>query len=166
MNNYWNVHQVNNTYAHEHHRIFLSFFFVSVQIYHGNFFQCFFNMVLVRFIYESINIGRDLFSGCFSTVYFSLQCEIYLWYDFHGSRGIVTITDEEQWVLLLLVFFHDASGLLANSHRKSFITKVIVQYPIFFSIMERPSIILTAYETRAAEINFWDTHSNQGRHLG
>ena len=28
-------------------------------------------------------------------------------------------------------FFHDASGLLANSHRKSFMTEVIVHYSIF-----------------------------------
>ena len=34
------------------------------------------------------------------------------------------------------------------------------------SIMECPSIILTAYTIRTAEINFWDTRSNQGRHLG
>ena len=30
-----------------------------------------------------------------------------------------------QIYLLLLGYFHDASGLLANSHRKSFMTKVI-----------------------------------------
>jgi len=37
-------------------------------------------------------------------------------------------------ILLLLCFFHDASGLLANSHRKSFMTEVIVHYYIFLAL--------------------------------
>ena len=36
--------------------------------------------------------------------------------------------------ILLLCFFHDASGLLANSHRKSFMTEVIVHYYIFLAL--------------------------------
>ena len=38
------------------------------------------------------------------------------------------------YLLLLLCFFHDATGLLANSYRKSFMTKVIVQYFIFLAL--------------------------------
>ena len=45
---------------------------------------------------------------------------------------IVTDYDEVVHKLLLLCFFHDASGLLANLHRKSFMTKVILYIIPFF----------------------------------
>ena len=49
------------------------------------------------------------------------------------SKSILKILDRFNYSLLLfLCFFHDASGQLANSHRKSFKTKVILYIIPFF----------------------------------
>ena len=49
-----------------------------------------------------------------------------------ATNELVFIWTFDYHFLLLLGFFHDASSLLANSHRKSFMIKVILYIIPFF----------------------------------